>query len=143
MAREHPRDDGLEPRAHHAGGSGCGRYIGGYLRGTVATAIVKSVAAFVLLLLLGVPYPAPLAVLVFFGGFVPYVGAFVTATLLVLAAIGASGSARRDPDARRVRSRVYVAIRVLVTPRVYGGSGRRPPGDRARSRSRSVWRWVA
>ena len=59
-------------------GQDAGRYIGGYLRGTVATAIVKAVAAFVLLLLLGVPYPAPLAVLVFFGGFVPYVGAFVT-----------------------------------------------------------------
>jgi predicted PurR-regulated permease PerM len=103
-------------------GQDAAQYIGGYLRGTVATAIVKSVAAFVLLLLLGVPYPAPLAVLVFFGGFVPYVGAFVTTTLLVVAAIGASGSAGGTLMLLGLIA-VYVAIRLFVTPRVYGGSG--------------------
>ena len=84
-ASTHGMTDWSRERMTRAG-SDAAEYIGGYLRGTVATAIVKSVAAFVLLLLLGVLYPAPLAVLVFFGGFVPYVGAFVTTGLLVLAA---------------------------------------------------------
>jgi predicted PurR-regulated permease PerM len=97
-------------------------YIGGYLRGTVATAIVKAAVAFPLLLLVGVPYPAPLAVLVFFGGFVPYVGAFLTTTLLVLATLGASGSGAATFMFLALVA-LHLAIRIFVAPRVYGPSG--------------------
>ena len=103
-------------------GRDAGESIGGYLRGTVATAIVKSVAAFALLLLVGVPYPAALAVMVFFGGFVPYVGAFVTTTLLVLATLGASGSGAASLLFLALIG-LYLAIRIFVAPRVYGPTG--------------------
>jgi predicted PurR-regulated permease PerM len=103
-------------------GRDAGDHIGGYLRGTVATAILKALAVFVLLLLLGVPYAAPLAVMVFFAGFVPYVGAFITTVLLVLATFAASGS---GPATFMFVALValYFAIRLFVTPRVYGESG--------------------
>jgi predicted PurR-regulated permease PerM len=97
-------------------------YIGGYLRGTVATAIIKSLVALGLLVLVGVPFPAPLAVLVFFGGFVPYVGAFLTTTLLVVVALGASGSAAASLILVALIA-LHLAIRIFVAPRVYGPSG--------------------
>ena len=58
--------------------------VGGYLRGTAILAAIKASSDFVFLTLLGIPYAAPLAVLVFMGGFIPYVGGFVTTTILVL-----------------------------------------------------------
>ncbi len=69
--------------------------VGGYLRGTALLAGAHAATDLVFLILLGVPLPAPLAVLVFFGGFIPYVGGLVT-SLVVLgvayAAIGAQGT---------------------------------------------------
>jgi putative heme transporter len=45
----------------------------------------------ILLLVLGVPLALPLGLLVFFGAFVPLVGAFVTGALAVLVALVANG----------------------------------------------------
>ena len=45
----------------------------------------------ILLLILGVPLALPLGVLVFFGAFVPLVGAFVTGALAVLVALVVNG----------------------------------------------------
>jgi predicted PurR-regulated permease PerM len=65
--------------------------VGGYLRGTSIMAAIDAVADFVFLTILGVPLAAPLAVLVFMGGFVPYVGGFLTTTILFVVTIGAVG----------------------------------------------------
>jgi predicted PurR-regulated permease PerM len=100
-------------------GRDAGEHIGGYLRGTVSTAILKGVVTFVLLIVLGVPYAAPLAVMVFLGGFVPYVGAVVTTMLLGLAAFGTSGNVTATVLIIALVV-LYLAIRVFVTPRVYG-----------------------
>jgi len=64
--------------------------VGGYLRGSSVNAAVDAVTDFVFLLILGVPLAGPLAVLVFFAGFVPYVGNFL-ATLTILLLAFASG----------------------------------------------------
>ena len=65
--------------------------VGGYLRGMGILASIKAISDFVFLTLLGVPLAAPLAVLVFFGGFIPYVGGFITTTILLLVTVSTQG----------------------------------------------------
>jgi predicted PurR-regulated permease PerM len=62
-----------------------------YVRGTVLVAVFDGTLITILLLVLGVPLALPLGVLVFFGAFVPLVGAFVTGALAVLVALVANG----------------------------------------------------
>lgn len=64
---------------------------GGYLRGTAITAAIKAGTDFAFLLVLGVPFAGPLAVIVLFGAFIPYVGGFVTTAMLLLVAYDAGG----------------------------------------------------
>ncbi len=64
---------------------------GGYLRGTAISAAIKAGADFIFLTLLGVPFAGPLAVIVLFGAFVPYVGGFVTTAMLLAVAYGSGG----------------------------------------------------
>ena len=70
--------------------------VGGYLRGTAVLAALHAATDLVFMFLLGVPLAAPLAVLVFFGGFIPYVGGFVTTIIVLLVAYSAVGPAGRD-----------------------------------------------
>jgi putative heme transporter len=65
--------------------------VGGYLRGMGVLASIKGISDFVFLTLLGVPLAAPLAVMVFVGGFIPYVGGFITTTILVLVTLSTQG----------------------------------------------------
>ena len=65
--------------------------VGGYLRGTAILAATDAISDFIFLWLLGVPLAAPLAVLVFFGGFIPYVGGFITTIVLVLVTLASQG----------------------------------------------------
>ena len=65
--------------------------VGGYLRGTTVTAATDSLSDFVYLTLLGVPLAGPLAVIVFIGGFVPYLGGIVTASILALVTLATQG----------------------------------------------------
>src|SRR4051794_1855747 len=65
--------------------------VGGYLRGTAAIAAFDAVVEGLFLVLLGVPNPAPLAIIVFFGRFIPYVGPLVTTVVLLLAALASGG----------------------------------------------------
>ena len=58
--------------------------VGGYLRGTAVIAAVDAVAEGLFLVILGVPLAAPLAVIVFFGRFIPYIGGLITTLLLLL-----------------------------------------------------------
>jgi len=65
--------------------------VGGYLRGSSVNAAVDALTDFVFLFVLGVPLAGPLAVLVFFAGFVPYVGNFLATLTLVLLAFASGG----------------------------------------------------
>lgn len=65
--------------------------VGAYFRGQLLVALVDAVGIGVGLWILGVPLALPLAVLVFFGGLFPIVGAVVTGAVAVLVALAASG----------------------------------------------------
>jgi predicted PurR-regulated permease PerM len=63
----------------------------GWIRGTVLIALFHGTVIAIALLLLRVPLVAPLSMLVFLGGFVPYVGAFIGGGAAVLVALSAKG----------------------------------------------------
>jgi predicted PurR-regulated permease PerM len=65
--------------------------LSGFVRGTAAVALIDAIGIGVGLAIVGVPLVLPLAVLVFFGGFVPVIGAFVTGLLAVLVALADGG----------------------------------------------------
>ena len=65
--------------------------VGGYLRGTAILAGFRAIVVLVLLFLFDVPLAAPLAVLVFLGGFIPYLGPLVATLAVLLTALGTVG----------------------------------------------------
>ncbi|MFR9801050.1 AI-2E family transporter [Pseudonocardia sp. RS010] len=67
------------------------RTLGGFIRTQALVALVDAVFIGIGLVILGVPLALPLAVLTFFGGFVPIVGALVAGALSVLVALVTKG----------------------------------------------------
>ncbi|MFO7778890.1 MAG: AI-2E family transporter [Nitriliruptoraceae bacterium] len=65
--------------------------LSGFVRGTSLVALIDAVGIGIGLLILDIPLVLPLSVLVFFGGFVPVIGAFVTGFLAVLVALADAG----------------------------------------------------
>jgi putative heme transporter len=65
--------------------------LSGFIRAQAAVGLVDAVAIGVGLLILGVPLALPLAVLIFFGAFVPIIGAVVTGALAALVALVTNG----------------------------------------------------
>jgi putative heme transporter len=65
--------------------------LGSYFRGQLLVALVDAVFIGIGLLILGVPLAVPLAVLIFFGGLFPIVGAVTTGALAVLVALADAG----------------------------------------------------
>jgi putative heme transporter len=65
--------------------------VGGYLRGTAILAGFRALVVLVLLFLFDVPLAAPLAVLVFLGGFIPYLGPLVATLAVLLVALATVG----------------------------------------------------
>ena len=95
--------------------------VGGYLRGTGILAGVRAIICLVLLFLFGVPLAAPLAVLVFAGGFIPYIGPLVATLAVLLTALATVG-----PQATII---LFVLLGVatllqnqLLRPIIYGRS---------------------
>lgn len=80
----------VQHRAVDAGGAAW-TALTGYVRGTVIIAAVDAVSIGIVLTVLRVPLALPLAVLVFFGAFVPIVGAFVTGFIAVVVALATHG----------------------------------------------------
>ncbi len=72
-------------------GSAAWATLTGYVRGTVIIALVDGLAIGIVLTILKVPLAGPLAVLVFFGAFIPIVGALVTGFVAVVVALAAKG----------------------------------------------------
>ena len=60
--------------------------VGGYVLGCLTIAAVAGVTSFVVLLLLGMPYPLPLALVVAFTDLIPVIGATVGAAVVTLVA---------------------------------------------------------
>ena len=85
----------LFPRTTRARTDGAGRQawltLTSYIRGQTMVALFDGFFITILLLILGVPLALPLGVLVFFGAYVPLVGAIVTGALAVLVALVANG----------------------------------------------------
>lgn len=65
--------------------------LSGFVRGTATVAFIDAVGIGIGLYLVDVPLVLPLAVLVFFGGFIPVIGAFITGILAVLVALASNG----------------------------------------------------
>ena len=93
--------------------------VGGYLRGTAILAASDAVTDFIYLTILGVPLAAPLAVLVFLGGFVPYLGGFVATIVLVLVTLAFVG-----PTAVLILLALITVTNIIqgnvIAPVVYG-----------------------
>ncbi len=67
------------------------RTLSGFIRTQALVSLIDAIFIGVGLLVVGVPLAIPLAVLTFFGGFVPIVGAFVAGAVAVLVALVAVG----------------------------------------------------
>lgn len=65
--------------------------LGGYVRGTLIIAAIDAIIVLVGLLIIRVPLAAPLAAVVFLGGFVPIIGATAAGSLAVLVALVENG----------------------------------------------------
>ena len=80
----------MRPRVA-ASAEGAWATLGAYFRGQLLVALVDAVLIGAGLLVLGVPLAVPLAVLIFFGGLFPIVGAVLTGALAVLVALADGG----------------------------------------------------
>ncbi|MFG1776509.1 AI-2E family transporter [Micromonospora sp. NPDC049048] len=67
------------------------RTLGAYSRGTMMIAAIDAIGIGIALVLLRVPLAFPLALITFFGGFVPIIGATVAGAVAVLVALAAKG----------------------------------------------------
>jgi len=66
--------------------------LGSFIQGQAVVGLVDAVLIGIGLVVLGVPLALPLAVLTFFGGFIPIIGAFVVGALAVLIALVTKGT---------------------------------------------------
>ena len=86
----------IEPgrRSHvEASGSRAFTVLGGYMIGTGAISLFGAATQFVIMTILGIPLALPLAILALFGGFIPYIGSFITTGLAFLVTV-ATGDPR-------------------------------------------------
>ncbi|MBW3615769.1 MAG: AI-2E family transporter, partial [Actinobacteria bacterium] len=65
--------------------------ITGYIQGSALDGLVEAILKAIALLILGVPLVIPLAVLTFFGGFIPFVGALLAGAVSALVALATQG----------------------------------------------------
>lgn len=73
------------------GGGAAWYTFSGYTRGTFLVAGADGIMAIIVLLILGVPLAAPLAVLVFIGAFIPLIGAPLAMVIAMVVALAANG----------------------------------------------------
>src|SRR5262245_9167841 len=66
--------------------------VGGYLRGTAIIAAFDGLMVGIFMFLLGMPLVAPLAVIVFLGRFIPYIGGLITTAIVVMVAAASVGT---------------------------------------------------
>ncbi|MGZ6272501.1 MAG: AI-2E family transporter, partial [Candidatus Limnocylindrales bacterium] len=101
--------------------------LGGYMVGTGAISAVGALSQFAVMAILGIPLALPLAVLSFFGGYIPYIGSILTTGLafLVTVAVG-------TPTDVLVMGLFTLAFNIvqgnIVAPLVYGRAVNIHPG---------------
>jgi predicted PurR-regulated permease PerM len=101
--------------------------LGAFIQGQAAVGFVDAVLIGIGLVVLGVPLALPLAVLTFFGGFVPIIGAFVVGALAVLVALVTKGTT----TALIVTAIIFAVQQVegnVLQPMLQGRSLRLHPG---------------
>ncbi len=81
-----------------------------YFRGTFAVALFDGIFIGIALLIIGVPLVLPLAILTFFGGFVPILGAVAAGIVAILVALVAEG----------LTEAILVALAVLAVQQLEG-----------------------
>jgi len=69
------------------GGIDATEILGGYMLGTAAISAVGAISQLVIMLVLGLPFAVPIAILSFIACFIPYIGGFVTTGLAFLIAV--------------------------------------------------------
>jgi putative heme transporter len=65
--------------------------LSGFIRGTALVALVDAIGIGVGLAIVGVPLVLPIAVVTFFAGFIPVIGAFIAGLVAVLVALASTG----------------------------------------------------
>jgi putative heme transporter len=93
--------------------------LGGYMVGTAAISAFGAASQWVIMVLLGLPFALPLAVLALFAGFIPYIGGFIATFLAFLVAVAVGDSSTI------VIMGIYTLVFNIVqgnfvTPLVYG-----------------------
>ena len=71
----------------HEGGVDATEILGGYMLGTAAISAVGAISQLLIMLILGLPFAVPIAILSFIACFIPYIGGFVTTGLAFLIAV--------------------------------------------------------
>jgi predicted PurR-regulated permease PerM len=93
--------------------------LGGYMVGTAAISAFGAASQLVIMVLLGLPFAVPLAVLALFAGFIPYIGGFIATFLAFLVAVSVGSTT--DIVIMAVYTIVFNIIQGnFVTPLVYG-----------------------
>ena len=113
--------------------------LGGYMIATGVLGAFNAVTGFIIMTLLGLPLALPVAILSFFGGFIPYIGQFVTSLIAFLVAVAFGTTAGRDLHGDldgRVQRRPGQRHRAIGLR----ASGEPAPGHRA---DRDPGRWRA
>ena len=93
--------------------------LGGYMIATGVLGAFNAITGFVVMTLLGLPLALPVAILSFFGGFIPYIGQFVTSVIAFLVAV-AFGSTQ-DVIIMGIWTAVFNVVQgSVIAPLVYG-----------------------
>ncbi len=93
--------------------------LSGYMVGTALVSLFGAVTGAIIMWLLGLPLVIPIAVLTFFGGFIPYIGSFITTALAFLVAVAVGTTA--DVVIMAAYTLVFNLVQgSFVAPIVYG-----------------------
>lgn len=93
--------------------------LGGYMIATGVLGAFNAITGFVVMTLLGLPLALPVAILSFFGGFIPYIGQFVTSVIAFLVAV-AFGTTQ-DVVIMGIWTAVFNVVQgSVIAPLVYG-----------------------
>jgi predicted PurR-regulated permease PerM len=93
--------------------------LSGYMIGTALIALFGAVTSALIMVILDLPLALPIGVLTFFGGFIPYIGGFVTTAMAVLIAVAVGTTT--DVVIMLIYTVVFNIVQGnFVTPLVYG-----------------------
>ena len=140
--------DGWRRREITVAGDRAVTMLGGYMIATGVLGMFNAVTGYIIMVLLGLPLALPVAVLSFFGGFIPYIGQFITsrsASCRVRVRLDPGhhhdGHLDRRAQHRPGKRHRAARLRPCCQPPSRHGADRDPGGRHARRRPRDV-PWV-